>query len=83
MSRSIRFLSLVIALAASALGAGETAVPSLQVTPDRADWRYAPGEPVRFHVSLVGAPTPAGGLAVMYRVGPDTLPTEEYRDWVR
>ena len=83
MSRSLRFLALVFALAVSALGAAESVAPSLRVTPDRADWKYAPGEPVKFHVSLVGAPTPAEGLAVMYRVGPDTLPTEEYRDWVR
>ncbi len=64
MPRSLRFLALVFALAVSALGAAEFVAPSLRATPDRADWKYAPVELVKFHV------------------GPETLPTEEYRDWV-
>jgi cephalosporin-C deacetylase-like acetyl esterase len=57
--------------------AAESATPSLRVTPDHTDWKYAPGEPVKFHVTLVGGDVPAEGLAVKYRVGPETMPAEE------
>ncbi len=49
----------------------------LRVTPDRANWKYAPGEPVTFHVGLSGDEVPAEGVAITYRVGPETLPAEE------
>lgn len=77
MPRSIRLIALLVAFAMNALGAAESVALSLRVTPDHPDWNYAPGEPVTFHISVVGGAVATEGLAVKYRVGPDAMPTDE------
>ncbi|MBL9203055.1 MAG: acetylxylan esterase, partial [Opitutaceae bacterium] len=73
-SLSSRLLLGLFALATFALRAEASAALTLRITPDRPDWKYAPGEPVKFHVSLPGA---TEGIAVRYRLGPEMMPAEE------
>jgi cephalosporin-C deacetylase len=47
---------------------------SVRVSTDRSDWRYQPGQPVRFHVVAVQDGHPLNGLQVAYRIGPEMMP---------
>lgn len=46
----------------------------VRVTTDRADWTYAPGQPVSFRITAVQDGHPLQGVQVRYRVGPEMLP---------
>jgi len=46
----------------------------LRVSTDRPDWRYAPGQPVRFRIVAIQDGHPVAGLKVTYRLGPEMLP---------
>jgi cephalosporin-C deacetylase len=50
-----------------------TAAQPLRVTPDRADWTYAPGDPVTFRITVAVEPYPAEGVVIKYRLGPEML----------
>jgi len=43
----------------------------VQVVPDRADWTYAPGEPVRFRIQVIADGHPVSGAVVAYTVAPE------------
>ncbi len=45
----------------------------IRVAPDRADWTYAPGDPVTFRISVAVTPYPAEGVPIKYRLGPEML----------
>lgn len=45
----------------------------IRVAPDRADWTYAPGDKVTFHLTVAVTPYPAEGVAIKYRLGPEML----------
>lgn len=45
----------------------------IRVAPDRADWTYAPGEPVTFRITVALDPYPSAGVAIKYRLGPEML----------
>lgn len=45
----------------------------VRVAPDRADWTYAPGDPVTFRITVAVTPYPAEGVAIKYRLGPEML----------
>lgn len=45
----------------------------IRVAPDRADWTYAPGEPVTFRITVALDPYPAAGVAIKYKLGPEML----------
>ncbi|HEY5551602.1 MAG TPA: hypothetical protein VIK52_06930 [Opitutaceae bacterium] len=47
------------------------AVARIVVAPDRADWTYKPGEPVKFRVSVTADNTPVEGATVDYAIGPE------------
>ena len=47
---------------------------SVTVTPDRADWTYRPGDPVRFRIDVLRDGHPVQGATVKYGVGPEMLP---------
>jgi cephalosporin-C deacetylase len=46
----------------------------LRVTPDRADWTYAVGQPVKFTIAAYADNAPLEGVSVTYEVGPEMLP---------
>lgn len=87
----LRFLRTALGLAAlvlaSGLAAQVTPVPAhaqarvaaiaVRVAPDRPDWTYAPGEPVKFRVQVMADNHPLPGASVKYRVGPEMLPAAE------
>src|SRR5687768_12305927 len=47
---------------------------AVTVTPDRPDWTYQPGEPVKFRVDVVRDGHQAAGTTVKYGVGPEMMP---------
>lgn len=49
----------------------------VSVAPDRADWTYAVGDPVKFNVAITADGHPLAGAEVRYRVGPEQLPAGE------
>jgi cephalosporin-C deacetylase-like acetyl esterase len=46
----------------------------LRVSTDHADWRYQPGQPVRFRIVAIQDGHPVSGLQVNYRIGPEMMP---------
>ncbi len=48
----------------------------VEVTCDRADWLYAPGDRVTFTLAVKADNAPAAGIQVSYTVGPEMMPAE-------
>ncbi|MBI4625718.1 MAG: acetylxylan esterase [Verrucomicrobia bacterium] len=79
-----RFLLLLVLLASLVRpllaqrgpGAPPAAVP-VQVACDRADWLYAPGEPVKFTVKVVAGNAALAGAKVTCSIGPEMMPAEK------
>ncbi len=46
----------------------------IRVSTNHADWRYDPGQPVRFRIVAVQDGQPLSGLEVTYRIGPEMMP---------
>lgn len=46
----------------------------LRVSLDHADWRYEPGQKVRFHITALQDGHPVSGLSVNYKIGPEMMP---------
>ncbi|MCW5962825.1 MAG: acetylxylan esterase [Bryobacterales bacterium] len=46
----------------------------VRVSTDRSDWRYEPGQPVRFRIVAVQDGHALSGVKVSYRIGPEMLP---------
>jgi len=46
----------------------------VRVSTDRSDWRYEPGQPVRFHIIAVQDGHALSGIKVTYRIGPEMMP---------
>jgi cephalosporin-C deacetylase-like acetyl esterase len=81
-------LLLLVSLLAAGLGRAATtairpvpavaqtrvATVQVRVAPDHRDWTYAPGEPARFHVTVVADNEPLDDIVVSYQVGPEMLP---------
>jgi cephalosporin-C deacetylase-like acetyl esterase len=57
--------------------AGRVAAVQVRVAPDRGDWTYRPGEPVKFSVTVMADSEPLEGAGITYKVGPEMLPMEE------
>lgn len=55
------------------------AAVQIRVVPDRADWTYKVGEPVRFNVEVLADRTPLEGAVVNYEVGPEKFPRLKQR----
>ncbi len=49
----------------------------IAVAPDRADWTYAPGDPVKFTISVTRDGQPVADAPVTYQVGPEMLPATD------
>ena len=48
----------------------------VRVSTDRPDWRYEPGQPVRFRIAAVRDGHPLSGVKVTYRIGPEMMPPQ-------
>lgn len=48
----------------------------VRVSTDRLDWRYEPGQPVRFHIVAVQDGHPMSGVAATYKIGPEMMPSK-------
>lgn len=46
----------------------------VRVATDRADWRYEPGQPVKFRITAIQDGHPLAGAKITYRVGPEMMP---------
>jgi hypothetical protein len=46
----------------------------VRVSTDRSDWRYEPGQPVRFRIVAVQDGHALSGIKVTYRIGPEMMP---------
>jgi cephalosporin-C deacetylase len=72
-----RFVLLALLLAALLIvlapAQERTGVIQIRVTTDRADWRYQPGQPVKFRIVAIQDGHPAAGVKVRYQVGPEML----------
>jgi cephalosporin-C deacetylase-like acetyl esterase len=66
---------IVVLLLLSLPGAAQERIGAVQVrvTTDHADWRYEPGQPVRFRITAVQDGHPLTGAKVTYRIGPEML----------
>lgn len=53
------------------------AAVQVRLAPDRPDWTYAPGEPVRFLLQVTADQHLLTGATVTYSVGPEMLPAKE------
>ncbi len=47
---------------------------AITVTPDRPDWTYQPGQPVKFRVDVLRDGHQAAGTTVKYAIGPEMMP---------
>ncbi|BDC48746.1 cephalosporin deacetylase [Bryobacterales bacterium F-183] len=64
-----------LVFSACALFAQDSRVGTVQlrVATDHADWRYEPGQPVKFRISAVQDGQPLGGLQVNIKIGPEMM----------
>src|SRR4051812_21489868 len=46
----------------------------VRVSTDRSDWRYEPGQPVRFRIVAIQDGHALSGVKVTYRIGPEMMP---------
>lgn len=69
----LRF-ALLSLLALSLAAQDRIGTVQVRVATDRADWRYDPGQPVRFHIVAVQDGHPLSGIQVTYRIGPEMMP---------
>lgn len=66
-------LALVALLALPLAAQDRVAVTQVRVSTDRADWRYQPGQRVRFHIEVVEDGHAVDGVKLNYRIGPEML----------
>ena len=48
----------------------------VRVSTDHSDWRYEPGQPVRFRIIAVQDGHALSGIKVTYRIGPEMMPSK-------
>lgn len=70
---TLPILALVV-LSAVVQAQYRTGVVSVRAFPDRADWTYQPGEPVKFHITVVRDGHAITGASVKYQIGPEMMP---------
>ena len=68
----LRFLFLSL-LALPLLAQERIGTVQLRVSTDHADWRYTPGQPVRFRIVAMQDGHPVSGIPVTYRIGPEMV----------
>lgn len=70
----IRRLAFLALLALPLLAQDRIGTVQLRVSTDHADWRYEPGQPVRFRIVAIQDGHPLTGIKVTYRIGPEMMP---------
>ncbi|MBL8173842.1 MAG: acetylxylan esterase [Bryobacterales bacterium] len=68
----LRFV-IISMLALPLLAQDRTGTIQIRVSTDHADWRYEPGQQVRFRIQAVQDGQPLSGVQVTYRIGPEML----------
>jgi cephalosporin-C deacetylase len=69
---------LLAALATPAAAQARVGAIQVRVAPDRADWTYQPGQPVKFKITVIQDGHPVPNAQVSYKVGPEMMsPTVE------
>jgi len=66
--------ALLLTLALPLLAQDRIGTVQVRVSTDHSDWRYEPGQPVRFRIVAVQDGQPLRGIKVSYRIGPEMLP---------
>ena len=67
-------LRLALLLTLPLLAQDRVGTIQVRVATDRADWRYEPGQPVRFRITAIQDGHPLDGVKVTYRIGPEMMP---------
>ena len=70
----MRHLLLLALLSFPLLSQDRIGTVQVRVSTDHADWRYQPGQPVRFLITAVQDGHALTGLKVNYRIGPEMMP---------
>jgi hypothetical protein len=70
----MRQLVLLFCLAFSLIPQDRTGSIQVRVSTDRSDWRYEPGQAVRFRIVALQDGHPLSGVKVNYRIGPEMMP---------
>lgn len=68
-------LLLLFLLPVSVLAQPVERLVKVVVAPDRTDWTYKTGEPVRFTISVLKHGNPVPNASVRYEIGPEKMPT--------
>ena len=72
----LRFAVFSIIAFAPVYGQDRVGTIQLRVSTDRADWRYEPGQPVRFRIVAMQDGHPFSGIPVTYKIGPEMMPAK-------
>jgi cephalosporin-C deacetylase-like acetyl esterase len=67
-------LAVLTILALPLLAQERIGTVQVRVSTDHSDWRYDPGQPVRFRIVAVQDGHPLTGAKVTYRIGPEMMP---------
>lgn len=67
-------LAFLCLLALSAAAQDRIGTVQVRVSTDHADWRYEPGQPVKFRIAVIQDGHPLTGARVTYRIGPEMMP---------
>lgn len=70
----LKKLLLLLLFPLSALAQPVERMIKVVVAPDRVDWIYKTGDPVRFTVSVLNHGNPIAGAMVKYEIGPEKMP---------
>ena len=71
---SLRVLLLLSLCAVSVAAQDRVGTVQVRVRTDHADWRYTPGQPVKFTMSVVQDGQPVTNAKLTYRIGPEQMP---------
>ena len=66
-------LAFVLAINAAAFAQSRTGQVLVQVRPDRADWTYKPGDPVKFQINVLQNGHSVPGVRASYKIGPEMM----------
>src|SRR5713101_421702 len=73
-SRSVLRFVLFLFFAFALFAQDRIGTVQVRVSTDRSDWRYEPGQPVRFRITAVQDGHALTGIKVSYRIGPEMMP---------
>jgi cephalosporin-C deacetylase len=71
-----RFLFLSLLAFAPAFAQERIGTVQVRVSTDRSDWRYEPGQAVRFRIAVIQDGHGLSGVEVSYRIGPEMMPAK-------